>query len=181
MTMRLLNELLPKCDETNSEVIPGGGINEALNGKRFAIVEYFCDNHDCNCSGTKISIVEVSEDNVLIGKSIAGIDYDWSNKPHIIKLDTEAEEGQSIFAADCLEVYKQIAKDPGYAERLSLRYKLFKAQRELRYLKNSKKVSLINKLGRNEFCFCGSGKKYKRCCMAKGNEFVSMSLMADQG
>src|SRR3954464_13348914 len=25
-------------------------------------------------------------------------------------------------------------------------------------------------LGRNETCYCGSGKKYKVCCMAKDNE-----------
>ena len=23
------------------------------------------------------------------------------------------------------------------------------------------------KLGRNELCFCGSGQKYKKCCLAK--------------
>jgi hypothetical protein len=176
--MRLLNELLPKCDETNFEVITGRNIHESLNGKRFAIVEYFCDNHHCDCCGTKVSIVEVNENNVLIGKSIAGIDYDWSDEPHILKLDGEVE--QSIFAKDCLEVYKRLVREPGYAERLSLRNKLFKALRELNYLKSSKKILPINKLGRNENCFCGSGKKYKRCCMDKNPEFVPTSLMADQ-
>lgn len=34
------------------------------------------------------------------------------------------------------------------------------------------------KLGRNEMCYCGSGKKYKKCCMNKdselGNGFLNL-------
>lgn len=26
----------------------------------------------------------------------------------------------------------------------------------------------IHKIGRNELCPCGSGKKYKKCCLMKG-------------
>jgi len=29
---------------------------------------------------------------------------------------------------------------------------------------------LLNKVGRNDPCPCGSGKKYKKCCMVKGEE-----------
>ena len=38
------------------------------------------------------------------------------------------------------------------------------------------------KIGRNEPCPCGSGKKYKRCCLAKDEEFERQVLaMADVG
>jgi hypothetical protein len=30
--------------------------------------------------------------------------------------------------------------------------------------------------GRNEPCFCGSGKKYKKCCLAKEQETASRQL-----
>ena len=29
------------------------------------------------------------------------------------------------------------------------------------------------KLGRNDLCLCGSGKKYKHCCKLKGLVFVN--------
>jgi len=29
-------------------------------------------------------------------------------------------------------------------------------------------VELLEKLGRNDPCPCGSGKRYKRCCLASG-------------
>ena len=32
-----------------------------------------------------------------------------------------------------------------------------------KFLKDSKK----DKVGRNDFCHCGSGKKYKKCCLPK--------------
>lgn len=33
----------------------------------------------------------------------------------------------------------------------------------------------MNKIGRNDPCFCGSGKKYKKCCIDK----PSPALLAD--
>jgi preprotein translocase subunit SecA len=35
-----------------------------------------------------------------------------------------------------------------------------------RELKNSNKL----KVGRNDPCYCGSGKKYKKCCLDKDNK-----------
>jgi len=43
------------------------------------------------------------------------------------------------------------------------REELYKEQR------NSKTIVKDKKIGRNEPCTCGSGKKYKKCCGANGN------------
>jgi hypothetical protein len=32
------------------------------------------------------------------------------------------------------------------------------------------KLNQVNKLGRNDICLCGSGKKYKKCCLYKNLE-----------
>ncbi|MCB1118770.1 MAG: SEC-C domain-containing protein [Chlamydiia bacterium] len=34
------------------------------------------------------------------------------------------------------------------------------------------------KVGRNDPCSCGSGKKYKQCCMTKGNEPPKITFKA---
>lgn len=31
------------------------------------------------------------------------------------------------------------------------------------------------KIGRNDFCLCGSGKKYKKCCMARDEEVENLA------
>jgi len=35
------------------------------------------------------------------------------------------------------------------------------------YFDRTQKPILVNKIGRNEPCLCGSGKKFKKCCMKK--------------
>ena len=32
---------------------------------------------------------------------------------------------------------------------------------------------MVDQLGRNEPCHCGSGKKYKKCCMAEDDKLRS--------
>jgi tetratricopeptide (TPR) repeat protein len=36
------------------------------------------------------------------------------------------------------------------------------------------------KIGRNDPCFCGSGKKYKRCCLAKVEEAERLAFAAQE-
>jgi hypothetical protein len=31
----------------------------------------------------------------------------------------------------------------------------------------------LDKIGRNDPCLCGSGQKYKKCCLAKDEQFES--------
>jgi hypothetical protein len=43
-------------------------------------------------------------------------------------------------------------------------------------------TQIVGKLGRNDICYCGSGKKYKRCCMDKNHfkELVDKKPMMSQ-
>ncbi|MGD9570199.1 MAG: YecA family protein [Sedimentibacter sp.] len=46
--------------------------------------------------------------------------------------------------------------------------------------KKSKIVNLAPKLGRNDPCYCGSGKKYKNCCMKKDEEKKHIKYLLEQ-
>ena len=37
----------------------------------------------------------------------------------------------------------------------------------------------MNKIGRNDPCYCGSGKKYKKCCLAKDEEKTLEEMKGD--
>jgi SEC-C motif len=165
MSMRLLNELLPATEAVDYEVILGEKINKDLKGREFALLEYFCDNYHCTCQATKISLIELNKDTSIIGKPFAYISYDWSKKPSEITLDQECK--QSVFAQDCLVMYKKLSNDPNYAERLRDKNKRFKLLCDLNELEKSQNKISVIKLGRNEYCSCGSGKKYKKCCLDK--------------
>ena len=48
----------------------------------------------------------------------------------------------------------------------------------------SDKTKLSNKMGRNDLCPCGSGKKYKKCCMHNDNnkqKNCGQSLLGEEG
>ena len=65
-------------------------------------------------------------------------------------------------------VKKYVLKDRHYTERIKRHYRMFKdliekENRKATSIKSDKRV----KIGRNDPCPCGSGKKYKKCCMNK--------------
>ena len=43
-------------------------------------------------------------------------------------------------------------------------------------------MQMKQKIGRNDLCYCGSGKKYKKCCMKKDQEELHKNnLLAERG
>jgi len=39
----------------------------------------------------------------------------------------------------------------------------------------------MSKLGRNELCYCGSGKKYKKCCLEVDNGKKKVEVLEERG
>ncbi len=61
-----------------------------------------------------------------------------------------------------------VLKDWNYVERIKRHYRMFKdlIEEENKDVTSMRSDSRV-KIGRNDPCPCGSGKKYKRCCMKK--------------
>jgi SWIM/SEC-C metal-binding protein len=79
-------------------------------------------------------------------------------KPIIVRVQTE-ERG--MYAAQkCAEHgwHYIIGLEPDNPEDIS----------DLEKALNQPKPVLSKKVGRNDYCPCGSGKKYKKCCGARG-------------
>jgi hypothetical protein len=51
---------------------------------------------------------------------------------------------------------------------------------EIKKDQESNVIELKQKIGRNDLCYCGSGKKYKKCCMKKDQEEASRELLLKQ-
>ncbi|MDW7740673.1 MAG: SEC-C metal-binding domain-containing protein [Bacillota bacterium] len=58
-----------------------------------------------------------------------------------------------------MELFEEVIKDKDYVDRLARHYFLFKGS-----VNEAKGGMGGKKIGRNEPCPCGSGKKYKKCC-----------------
>ena len=78
----------------------------------------------------------------------------------------------NVEKADDIEFVEEITLDDttGSAGEAALNPdQMKKLQRMLsRYRKPVQQVRKFNKIGRNDPCPCGSGKKYKNCCLSKG-------------
>jgi len=144
----------------------------------YGLFEMYCDEVNCDCRRVIINVISN-----LSNKSVAVIAYGWeshnfyarrlnidtrSNKLTEYDLDMLAElkgpclnsmSPQSNYATDVLKLVSEHAlSDIAYVDRLKRHYKLFKEK-----LIDQKQ----NKAGRNDPCPCGSGKKYKKCCLGR--------------
>jgi hypothetical protein len=133
----------------------------------YGLIESYCDELNCDCRRVFINVV--SEDSP--SEILATITYGWETKKfykkwmgmaslELLEMMThphlEIGHKQSKYAKDFLELFKEVIKDESYVERLARHYFLFKE------VVNTEVKGI--KIGRNESCPCGSGKKYKKCC-----------------
>jgi len=145
----------------------------------YSFLEYYCDNVDCCCTTVAFEVVfsDIHEPNK--GKPIAFINYAW-DKP-ISQTNPSIHKEQSKFNKNSQDDMSQAAmtalrhalkKEKLYAQKLNNHLEMVKgyARLEMQQLENgstSISPSYPSKLGRNALCHCGSGKKYKKCCIKK--------------
>ncbi len=146
---------------------------------RYFLIESYCNEPGCDCRRVFLSVNPKGSDELP-----AVIAYGWEKNKYYAKWygenDSEVIKGlkgptlnlsspQSGLAPEFLEVVKFILKDKQYVDRLKRHYELFREAIENKEekKKNSKKESktILGKVGRNAPCPCGSGKKYKKCCL----------------
>lgn len=125
-------ELGPR--ETRTAVFADGGVG--FPAGRYAFVESYCEERDCDCRRVMLSVIEESTP----GKIWATISFSWEwaesaawAKVHDLRttasgafLDPICQ--QSEHATEFLEFFEAtIARDPAYVERLKRHYDMFKA------------------------------------------------------
>jgi len=144
----------------------------------YALVEAYCDEVGCDCRRVFFNIYSERRNEV-----VAVIAYGWENRkfyadwfgdndPQIID-DLKGPalnlaSHQSELAPILLDKIKYVLNDRNHIERIKRHYRMFKdfIEKENRTAKSIKSDKRV-KIGRNDPCPCGSGKKYKRCCMNK--------------
>ncbi len=141
-------EIFPECEPFFIE----------KNDKVYYIIAEYCKDMDCKCND--INVVLKNEDQELrdfeynyVTGEISDTSYQWV-------IDEWEEEYEEL------------------SDRLLFRNNVIKVEygRSLLALHTAEVAKYSNlvkqeipKIGRNEPCFCGSGKKYKKCCMKKLN------------
>lgn len=141
----------------------------------YAFLERYCCNIDCDCREVKIEIMPQSAMNLgyfeISDTLMATLRYSWElplsdHNPYFHETDPQSEWADA--ARQVFVDYVQVS--PGYNDELATRFLLMKLEPNLHTKLFKPQTTIARstpKLGRNESCFCGSGKKYKKCCLEK--------------
>lgn len=96
------------------------------------------------------------DENILINNTYANMYLSKSNK--VLSVFLYYNSNSNIEKID----FKLLSSDDKEAKDT-------KIMNMVEYLRIKRGIKLENKkIGRNELCPCGSGKKYKKCCLLKG-------------
>lgn len=163
MEMLQLNDLLPESQWEDYWTILGDQHDELANDKEYVIFEHYCVSPTCDCKNLVADIQEIGPNHKATGKSVATIYYDWSSSETNCDPILHNESPNNKIALDLLAVYKKHVHQAGYLTRIKTQYAKIKA-----FASDDQTQPILNhqkNIGRNDPCPCGSGKKYKKCCL----------------
>ncbi len=133
-------------------------IIKEINGSIYLLDDHYCLQSDCRCTHVALSIVKI-ENNEAAEKRHSAC-YLSYNKNIVEPLDGPV----TIDMKDIITKYSfELKKE--YRKRHEILRKLYRDYRKRSVLTNTKTVPNISQSGRNDPCPCGSGKKFKKCCM----------------
>ncbi len=132
-----------------------------LDGKRFTILDQYCVRLDCDCTESAVNMKEErGDENPLDEYPAVFIDYksgDW-------RIVEQGGQEDIFFrrVADILKDGDYLAWFRKRHSRLKSLYRIYRQRHS-----PAKSAPAGQKMGRNEPCPCGSGIKYKKCCLGK--------------
>jgi hypothetical protein len=164
--MRFFNDLFP--DIAEKETLSIQVKNEVVPDGIYSFYEYFCENLACRCTTVVLDVLFIDPSTPEKGERIATIDYAWEQPLSHKNPVFHDESTQSDMAESVLTVFRHALKeDTSYPRTISEHFEMVRTYVRTEKQEASKAKENVSKYGRNDPCICGSGKKYKKCCLLK--------------
>ncbi len=152
--------------------------DSGLPAGEYGFLEMYCDERGCDCRRVMLSVFSTARH-----RTEAVINYGWESlefyaawmKDDDPELLAELQgpalnlgSPQSELAPAILALVRRVLlRDEGYVARLKRHYALFREKIEE---PAAGRPTRGRKIARNDACPCGSGRKYKKCCLRAGGE-----------
>jgi hypothetical protein len=144
----------------------------------YLFFENYCTNPACQCEEVVFSVMAFKTDKegrpISAEGKIASFHYSWikpvsKNNPDFCSDSTRTITGEGV-----LKLLRKILKENEiYKRRCEEHYhKIRKKAQSLSSLSAKQFMTRISQ-GRNDTCACGSGKKYKKCCLLRESKILS--------
>lgn len=144
-----------------------------LDDIKYLLDDQYCLSSTCSCTHAVLTFIAMKNEQALDKNNSLAIMFDY--KTNSYKVENRGPKNiastgvlvKEIFRKHLGKIFKERHKN------LRLLYKKFRKnkQKSIKQSRNkqlfSTKTNVQNKIGRNQPCPCGSGKKYKKCCMLK--------------
>lgn len=169
--MFYFSELFPK-EAQQETVLYHAPEDTLLPAGDYAFIESFCGNPECDCKKVTIQIefqdIARIEDN---SPPTAVLVYEFNTSLSDVNPSLHPRLPMSPLANAAMSVFAEyVQSHPEYVEKLSEHYFMVKKACEdfsyddYSFFEPSSPIRREQRVGRNELCPCGSGKKFKKCC-----------------
>lgn len=160
--------------------IPYAPKKSSLPEGHYAFLEAFCANRECDCKEVLIQIEPQATDEPdyfeYSAIPTAVLKYSWEKPFSERNPRIYSQVPNSSLAPAALEFFcDYVQTHPDYAHSLSKHYAMIKKVGERWTFSDvdveverpavSRPIQREPRIGRNELCSCGSGKKFKKCCL----------------
>ena len=162
--MRLFYDLFP--DIAEKEMLSIQVENEGVPDGIYSFVEYFCDNLACRCTMAALDVLFFESRDHKEHKQIAYVNYDWGKPVSKANPVLHEDATQSDMAEAALTVFRNTLKgNTSYAKKVNEHFEMIRSYVRSEEQRPFERIKNTSKSGRNGPCPCGSGKKYKKCCL----------------
>jgi len=150
--MSAYNDVLPYADQFLVKI----------EDKQYMILDQFCLLPNCSCTDATLSIFSIDAPN-RAGEEVCSVSINYRKR--------KWEEAKSYLPSFPVNTLKSATETqiPDIYDKLLARHisiKAIYAHCKKRHF-GRKETLQLPKVGRNDPCPCGSGKKYKKCCLGK--------------
>lgn len=144
-----------------NDVLPyGEQIQITLDKQECLVLDQYCLLPKCPCSNVTLNVQSIDlEDMSRMDLCIVDVNYkkkQWKPSDDLV-FPVSPKDVKTAIEEQLPDFYQQLLKR-------HLKLKAIYAHCKKRYLAAEKSPG-VTKIGRNEPCPCGSGKKYKKCCL----------------
>ena len=158
------------------DVFPGGlALNFTWNNEAWAVDEQYCVQPDCKCQETILSFLKLMDANGQIARVIRNcpaLRYNYASQTTetVARGPSGSPSLNGLLAAlkhEHADLNAQLKVRHGIMQSLYARHYRERAKMRLQSQSPQSPATVSRSIGRNEPCPCGSGRKYKHCCLNK--------------
>ncbi len=135
-----------------------------IGDRRYWASIFLCPTPGCDCHDARIVFFD---DAAELGDAVGSVSLDIAGAGGFEIVEMMAECGPRKLLNDLWERFAKRHDVGGFLRR---REAQLKQVGETLWRPMSRPARAARKIGRNDPCPCGSGRKYKKCCMGKGAE-----------